>query len=336
MCKSYKICQLYSLCYNKPNANRRFLEKIFLGLEINKKPNTMKVPTIRIKNNLNKEVEKFLNFLHRPQSPQFRNLIFRALPELEKSLKEQDKLSKNKEKIIIRDFVINFRREHNHKIQSIVKKSEKLLKTKIKKLLTALLSLMDYNWSKKDPNFIIIPTILPFSPFEGNVFYFSILSQINNKKGHNVLFVSVHEISHIILYKILEKQYKKPLYQIIDRELLDFLKEILAPVLMNQKPILNLLHQKNYSGNPFLQYIFVINKDKKILQVSKFFQEFYENLRYKNKMKFTQILKIMIFLVSSMKQEIKEKNKIWNKYGNSIINFKSTFKEYSKPIKILY
>jgi len=70
------------------------------------------------------------------------------------------------------------------------------------------------------------------------------------------------------------------------------------------------------------------------IQITKFFQKVYENERYKNKLKFNQILKIMLSLILSREQELKEKNKIWNQYGNNIVNSKYALKLYSKPIKI--
>jgi len=293
----------------------------------------MKLPKVVIKYEPNKEVERFYVFLHHSRFPQNRNLIFNAFPELPKKLEKQKKLTETKEKIIIKNFIIKFQKEHDDEIKSIIKESEKILNVKINKLLTSLFLLMDYKWPEKEKGFTVIPTILPFSPFREKVFYFSILAKINGRMGHSILFVSVHEISHIVLYKILEKKYKKPLDKIIDKQLLDFLKEVLAPVLMNQKPILNILHQKNYIGNSFLKNIFII-KDKQITQITEFFQEIYEDLKFEKKMNFNQILEIMIDLVLSISTEIKEKNKLWNKYGNNIANFKSIFEKYSEPIKI--
>jgi hypothetical protein len=290
------------------------------------------MPIAYIKYDLNKEVNKFLIFLHHPEFPQHRNLIFKALPELEKLLKKEKNLNKIKEKKIIKSFIVDFRKKHTSEIQRVVKSSEKLLKAKMEKSSTALFSLMNYN-PKKNLTFRIIPTILPFSPFERKAFYFSILGAIQKKSQNNIVFVSIHEISHIILYEILEKEYKKPISKIVDKVLLYFLKEILAPVLINQKPLAKLLRPKNYLGNPFLHYIFVLENNKKI-QITKFFQKVYENERYKNKLKFNQILKIMLSLILSMEQELKEKNKIWNQYGNNIVNSKYAFKLYSKPIKI--
>lgn len=292
----------------------------------------MGVSTIYIEYDLKKEVKKFLTFLHHPRFPQHRDLIFKALPELGELLRREKSLSKVKERAIIKSFVVDFRRKHAREIRRIIRSSEKLLKAKIKKSCATLSLLMDYK-PKKGPAYKIIPTILPFSPFERNAFYFSILGMLRKKGQYDIIFVSIHEMSHIILYKILEKEYKKPISKIVDGVLLDFLKEILAPVLINQKPLAKLLHPKDYLGNPFLRYIFVLENNKKV-QITKFFQKVYENDRYKNKLKFSQILQIMLSIILLIGRELKEKNKIWNRYGNNIINYRDAFKLYSKPIKI--
>lgn len=327
-------CRVFS---RKTPAPCCFLDKIadiyYYLVESYKGQNrNTKMPAAYIKYDLNKEVKKFLVFLRHPRFPQHRDLIFKALPELGELLGKERNLSEVKEGAIIKSFIVDFRRKHAREIQHIVKSSEKLLKAKIEKSSTALFSLMDYK-PKKGPIYKIIPTILPFSPFERNVFYFSILGALRKKEQRDVVFVSIHEISHIILYKILEKEYKKPISKVIDSTLLDFFKEILAPVLMNQEPLVNLLHLKDYLGNPFLRHIFVLKNNKKI-QITQFFQKIYENERYKNKLKFSQILKVMLSLILSVERELEEKNKIWNQYGNSIVNSESAFKLYSKPIKI--
>ncbi len=290
------------------------------------------MPIVYIQYDLNKEVEKFLVFLHHPKFPQHRNLIFRALPELGELLGREKNLNQAKERAMIKSFIVDFRKKHAREIQRIVKSSEKLLKAKIEKTSTALFSLMDYE-PKENLTFRIIPTILPFSPFERKTFYFSILGKLRKKSQSDIVFVSIHEISHIILYEILEREYKKPISKIADTVLLDFLKEILAPVLINQRPLAQLLHPKGYLGNPFLHHIFVLENNKKI-QITEFFQKIYENERYKNKLKFNQVLKIMLSLILSIGRELKKKNRIWNRYGNNIVHYKEAFRLYSQPIKI--
>lgn len=287
----------------------------------------MQIPSIKIKYNLNEEVRVFLTFLHHPQFPQNRNKIFKAFPELKIAL---DRRSKVKEEIVIKNFIKNFYKKYDYKIKKIINQSREMLRKKSKMALDILSFLMDYKWSE-NISYIAMPTILPFSPYKKNVFYFSILGTIYNKKQHNILFVSVHEISHIILYEILKKKYGRSFFQ--KRVAFYFLKEILAPVIMNQKSLCSLLQIKDYVGNPFLKRVFIINKSKKN-QITDFFQKLYEEARDKKGMNFNQILKIMTQLIFSIENELAKKNKIWNQYGNNLVNNKIAFKKYRQPIKI--
>ncbi|MDP3014938.1 MAG: hypothetical protein Q8N28_00725 [bacterium] len=89
----------------------------------------------------------------------------------------------------------------------------------------------------------------------------------------------------------MEKQYKKPLSQIIEATSLYFLKEILAPAIINQKPLKKMLDLKNYLGNSLLRYLFVTTGAKKQKkQITKFFQQFYETAKYKKQKKITKYL----------------------------------------------
>jgi len=287
----------------------------------------MQIPSIKIKYNLNEEVRVFLTFLHHPQFPQNRNKIFKAFPELKIAL---DKKNKIKEEIIIKNFIKNFYKKHDYKIKKIINQSRELLKQNSEKALAQLGFLTDYQWSK-DENYYAFPTILPFSPYKKNIFFFSILGAIYNEEQHNILFVSIHEISHFIVYKTLKKLYNKSIP--LKKAGFYFLKEILAPVIMNQKPLCSLLQIKDYVGNPFLKRVFIINKSKKN-QITDFFQKLYEEARDKKGMNFNQILKIMTQLIFSIENELAKKNKIWNQYGNNLVNNKIAFKKYRQPIKI--
>jgi len=55
----------------------------------------MQIPSIKIKYSFNKETEIFLDFLHHPQFPQHRNMIFRAFKELKSLLIKKMGLKKN-------------------------------------------------------------------------------------------------------------------------------------------------------------------------------------------------------------------------------------------------
>lgn len=290
-----------------------------------------KDPFIKIKYNLDEEVCLFLNFLH-DDFFQKRKMIFKAFPKLEILLKNK---SEKEEKLIIKKFIEEFSVKNNKKIKEIIERSENILKIKSSVALVELASLMDYKWSDDHSDFTAFPTILPFSPFKENFFYFSILAEILEKKSEkDILFISVHEISHMILFDILEREYKKPLAEIMPGQSLYFLKEILAPVLMNQKILKNMLSINNYLGNQLLHYLFIKTSAGEILHITIFFQNMYEIEKHEKKLNFIKILKNMIKIIKFIEEELKEKYEIWNKYGNEIIYQDSIFEKYKKPIKI--
>ena len=90
----------------------------------------------------------------------------------------------------------------------------------------ALLEIMDYQYDNPVV-YKAAPTILPFSPFGNNVFYFSILGEIKGKTNKNILSIGIHEISHFIFFEMLKKiENKKKL--ILPNDIKNYLKEALA------------------------------------------------------------------------------------------------------------
>lgn len=292
------------------------------------------IPIMQIEYSLDREAEKFFNFLHHPKFPQHRNLIFNVFPELQKSL-EQVYDDKDKEIKIIKNFILEFREKHENKIKDIIKNATDLLKKESKIALETLASLTDYKWDNNHPGYVIIPTILPFSPFEKNIFYFSILGEIKNKENfHNIIFVAIHEISHMILSDILQKKYEKGINEIMSQGSWLFFKEIMAPVIMNQKQFEEIMHNKNYYfGNSFLRHVLVLYNNEKI-QITKFFQKIYEKMKYEQQKSFSEILEVMVKIMLFMEKEVENKNKMWNKFGDNIINLEKELVLYSSPINI--
>lgn len=290
--------------------------------------NKRRIPKIKIEYNLDKEVEQFIVFLHHSFFLQHKNMIFNVFPELKNALKNANE---KQEKEILGKFIKNFREKNKQKIKKITAISENLLEKKSHILLKNLSELMEYEWPKKHTDYRVIPSILPFSPFGNNIFLFSILSYLKTpSKQKNILFVSVHEISHLIFFELIKKLYgnSSPL----NRTSTYFLKEILAPVIMNQKKINEDLKLKNYLGNPFLRDIFISFENKKN-QITDFFQEIYK-AGIKKGLNFNAILKIMVDLIKSVESEIEHKNNIWNRYGNAILKNEKKLRTYQKPIRI--
>ena len=138
------------------------------------------IPKIIVKNfNIENEVKLFVRFLNHPYYPQHRNLILNAFKEL-RNLLTDDK--KNDKKILTK-FINEFYEENKKNIKPIFKKSNTIIDTKGRLALNTLAKIMNYKWEDKSIKYFAVPTILPFSPFENNVFYFSILRSSYHQKS---------------------------------------------------------------------------------------------------------------------------------------------------------
>ncbi len=277
-----------------------------------------------------KESSLFNKFLNHPNFPQHRNLIFSAFPKLKELLTD---IPTEKEENIVNKFVSNFYQENSDKIQEIGKNMEVEATEKLIPGVRELAVLMDYEWDSKHPGYIAVPSILPFSPFETNVFYFSILGELRGSKGKGVAFIGVHEISHFILFDILDNIYGEGVKKELNNNLIYFLKEILAPVLMNQPTLANLLSVENYLGNPNLKELYILNQSGEKIQISRYFQNIYEKEKAGGKV-FPETVKEMIQVLRSIQNEVDERQKMWNMSGGKIYQDGTLLQKYSDGIKI--
>lgn len=289
------------------------------------------IPKIKVKKNINTEVDLFLKFLHHPYYPQSRIKIFQSFPELEFLLKNQK--NEKEEKIIIQKFIKKFYKKHYKIIQKIINNSKQTLKEKSHKVLKELANLMDYRWPKNHPSYTTMPTILPFSPFDNNTFYFSILGQIKGKNDKNVLFIATHEISHFIFFDILKK-IKQEIKKSPPDDLRNYFKEALTAILLNRKPLCDILNFQDYKGNPEIRDLRIKKPDNMIVSFSKFINEQYETIKIKDKKSFESFLKEILIILLPINKEFSKKRAIWNKYGNQLFKNTDILHRYQMPIKI--
>jgi len=240
------------------------------------------IPKIILEENidLNREADLFLKFLHHPYYIQNRSLIFQVFPELKKSLEKQEK-----EKQIIKSFISKFYSDNKSKIQKSIQKNKNLLKEKSESSLMALLEIMDYQYDKPII-YKAVPTILPFSPFGNDIFYFSILGEIKGKTGKNILTIGIHEISHFIFYDLI-KVIENRGDLILPDDLKNYLKEALAVVILNQKSLCNILELKNYKGNPEIQSLRIEKSDGNIKTFTDFLNKHYGAIKIKRQKPFS-------------------------------------------------
>ena len=273
-----------------------------------------------------RELEVFLNFLNNKIFPQNRNKIFQAFPKLRSDIEKANNTKDKKE--IVYQFIFNFYNDNKEKINEIIEESEKLIEAKGEIALKTLSRLMDYEWSNRII-YYAIPTILPFSPFKEISFNFSILGKIYGKDKKDVLYVAIHEISHLVFYDILGKMEIK-----MENDIKNYFKEALAVVLINQQPLSNILGLKDYTGNPEIQDIFIKEKDDKEIRLIDFIGKYYQTIKIERKERFNTFIKEILNMIIPLSENFSEKRKIWNTYGNKIFEDKNLLKQYRIPIKI--
>lgn len=299
------------------------------------------VPQIILEVNPHEELEVFYWALHHKTYPHLRKsiLTYEYFRPLKESLKSVNIRSEIQEKEIIWDFLSKAHKQDEGNINSFIELSQQELDQKSQAALTGLARLMDYKWPEKFSGYRAVPVLLPFSPFGQNEFQFSILGAAQGKEQKSILEVSVHEISHMILFEILKELHPKWSENYNHNNIsLFYLKEILAPVLMNQPPLRELLnlssYPEGYLGNDDLEGIYVAEKGDNKMQITRYFQALYEQMRNEEGKSFEAIIDFMIRQVSPLESELAKKCYLWNTHSWKVFTDPEISKAYSQPIKI--
>ena len=294
----------------------------------------MHIPDINLKIDLDKETEMFVKFLHHEKFTQNRESILRYYADL-RTLLEADDTDEVK---IIRSFLASKYSKHDTAIKLIVSDAEEKIEKHGKVILEQLASLMDYTWSKGHSGYLVIPTILPFSPFDENILYFSMTRKLrgNNKKddvNHEILPLFAHEISHLMLRDVMVLNEQKEVFDAYGWTTKHFLQEILAPILMNQESLKNVLGIQNYFGNPYLTHL-NIEKNSALENIVLYFKNVYETMKYADGRPFIEIVKTMADELDGASAALDEKFKMWNMSGHEIFSNELLLRRYQSPIFI--
>lgn len=208
-----------------------------------------------------------------------RGLIFNTFPDLKLKLNQaKTELSRKK---VIKKFITGFYKLYKTKINYIIKR----LTLEVSNNNTAILqlgSIMNFKWSSNFCGYTIIPTILPFSPFENNTIFYSILGNLlePRSKNNNMTITIMHEVSHFILHdKMNHGAISKKLIK--SGLLMYYLQEIVAIVLLNQKSVKNSLKLYRYFGNPDIENLY-ISYNNKNWKLTSFFIYLYSGEKYNN------------------------------------------------------
>jgi hypothetical protein len=272
-------------------------------------------PEIKIKIDKDIDVYLFNSFLNNSIFPQHRNNILKAFNDLKISLNEYD----NEQKAV-KSFVYDFYKKNKDKINKITEESKLKIKKDGDEALQLLGNTMNYKWKNKTI-YEATPTILPFSPYNNNKFYFSILPEIKGSNTKNILKISLHEISHFIFFEQLED-----LNINIDKKAKYLLKESLTTAILNRDEFSKIGIPKE-EGNPEIRQV-MISHNGNTYKLLDFVSKNIDEKDYK---------KALIFLIKLFKkseEDFSKKMDLWNKYGKNIINEPQQFKKYKSPVKV--
>ncbi len=296
------------------------------------------MPTLRIVKNKDKEVEKIVKYLNDPKFPQLRKTIFNTFPKLQENL-EKDKCSGMKsENEIVELFVADYYETHRDIISSIIVDIEYKINTYGTKVLHLLAESMDYVW-QTTIEYTLVPTILPFSPFGHNTFFFSMTRRINGvenmgeNKNHDVLPLLAHEVSHMLLRDVLYKYHKRDLETVYSWTTMHMLQEILAPIIMNEPLLKEVLDIQNYSGNPYLELIMVSHNDFAENIVS-YFTRMYHKERIEHGRSFIETILKMATIIETIEPSLASKLKLWNSSAHLLKKDATKREEFGVPIVI--
>lgn len=219
-------------------------------------------------------------------------------------------------------------------IGSLVEKSRKIINDQAPACLTVLVKLMDYK-SQKNETFIAIPTLLPFSPFNRPVFYFSITPSLFLNKENDILGIAIHEISHFLLFDILKDLGIKLDHNTKEKNFLHLFKETLTGMLLSEKELKETLGKKDYKGNPEVHNLYVkeyTSENEVTLR-----EYLRENLHiYQQKgLPFSFFIKEMIEKLLPKANDFSDKKIFWNKNEQELRkDDQFLLKEYARPILI--
>ena len=293
----------------------------------------MSTPPINVKLDIEKDVQEFVKFLYW-SSPEKQKLILRTYPGLAIAIQKGAKVGQN----LVADFLREQYHIHHDAIEILVADMEKCVEKDGARVLETLGKIMECLWSSDDAGYIIIPTLLPFSPFQQPVFFFSLVRflRINAQSvasSYGLTAVLAHEVSHFIFFDMLS-QMPEEVRTKCDDTVKHFAKEILAPVVMNDSRLNDILRLTDYGGNPFLRHI-TIRQGIKEQNIVNFFRVEYEH-RLADGVSFANFVSYLIETLFSIHEQIQKRHVLWSEYGDVLLLVEKLKAQYCEPIEIKY
>ena len=279
----------------------------------------MNNPRIEIRNDASRDADMVWRFLHHPRSTHFARYITNIHPGLV-AIHDDEKA--------VRQWVADWHDQHAKELQDIQLTQENIINEKGAAALNLLGSLMNYQWP---PNIIYTAffSLLPFSPFEGNNFFYSVLRDISGKTnpGGSVLSVGIHEISHLIFFLYIKNITQNTGWS-LQQDAVHYLKESLTTVLMNTPEFMELLGTQRHKGNPELWDLYINDSHKPIAIVQWLENQYAKSLD--EKVAFSDWLTRIVILFHSAESELSAHISLWRAHAPNIDQ--EIHDQYSRPI----
>jgi len=262
--------------------------------------------SITFKQNAEKELEVFWAFINNEQNLRYRNSIFHYFPDLQERLSSIDGDEAKRE--FLGKYILEFRNAKKEQLEKFEKSQREKLEQRGELVLEKLEEIMEYK-EENNKGYDIIPVIIPFSPFKGNTFFYSVLGSLSGKISPfgEIVFVLAHEVSHLLLFKILKNSFFEDKYKLKPNELY-FLKEILVVPILKDNILIDILNTKEYRGNPIISYLNVSSNDLD-RPITQYFEDLYNNCK-KNGKTFYDFVRIAIETIKSISRELDAKNEM--------------------------
>lgn len=280
--------------------------------------------SIQIKDSHAHERGLFASFLHSQRFPEKRAFILRSHPGLERALNESDVESR-----AIQKYLTQYYRTNKHEIRRAVFNDRRQIQQSGALALRTLGKMMDYRWKRKT-TYVALPTILPFSPYRRNVFFFSLLGRLRGKQKTSILHTAIHEISHFLFFEI-QKDIEGRLRFHLSNDMAHFLKEALTTALLNEKPLKKILHIHSDKGNPEIHELCVAKHRGQPITFANWIQHEYQVSR-KQHVAFKALCERLIRLCHQHERAFQRKRRMWNQYGMTVFQKPGLLRLYRAPI----
>lgn len=281
-----------------------------------------------VNTNFEKDIELIKEFFFNSETEHFKWRILRFYCGLEENI------SNSKEPaIVIEDYFNRIYLNKKDEIKSIVEQSRKIIEEEFSEGLEILVKMMNYDVFKKE-TFIAFPTLLPFSPTNRPTFYFSIVSTLFNKSPNHILDIAIHEISHFLLFDILDGLGINLRRNQEEGNFLHLFKESITAMLLSENEFIQLLSNKHYQGNSEVHNLNIATSTGEMFNLREYLRNNFHQCQI-NGRDFSFFIKNMIETLSPKIKEFSYKKKYWNKNEQEIKKGNAELlKTYAEPIII--